>query len=132
MVLARFGARAVSRASVMEFGDIADLGKLVSGGGAVALAIMVWLELREHRKELSAVKEVIGSLAGTLTKISTAIEQREIKEFIREEISGVHGEALPPGVDEDVTPIDSPIAQQKKKHRTPPGGYQIIKPKPKE
>lgn len=106
----------------MEFGDAMDLGKLISGGGAVALAVMVWLELREHRKELASVKGAITMLGETLAKLLERDREREVKDFIREEISDVHSAGmLGAGVEEDVTPIEGPP-----RRRTPPTGYRII------
>lgn len=100
------------------------IGKIVAEGGAAALALVVWLELREHRKELAATKTVIAEIGATLAKILERDRDREIKDFIREEISGVHEQAH----DSDVTPIEIPVVPRRK---TPPIGIAKIKiPRP--
>ena len=119
--------------------EITEVAQLISHGGVVALALVVWYELRIHRAELKQTREVIAAIGQTLAKILERDRDREIKEFIKEEISGVHdaGEvaelarAAKPGDDDD-TPVDMPsrpapgeYREIKKRPRTNPGGVKI-------
>lgn len=108
----------------MDLELASTIAKVISQGGAAALALIVWMELREHRKELAATKTVIAEIGATLAKILERDRDREIKDFIREEISGVHEQAH----DNDVTPIETPVIPRRK---TPPIGIAKIKiPRP--
>jgi len=112
--------------------EITEVAQLISHGGVVALALVVWYELRIHRAELKQTRDVIASIGQTLAKILERDREREFKEFIREEISGVHdapalgelAEAAKARDEDDVTPVDSPRGEyrvHKKRARTDPG-----------
>jgi hypothetical protein len=117
--------------------EITEVAQLISHGGVVALALVVWYELRIHRAELKSTRDVIANIGNTLAKILERDRDREVREFIREEISGVHeapalaselaeaARGRPAGDDDDDTPVDSPrgeYRQVKKRARTDPGG----------
>ena len=115
--------------------EITEVAQLISHGGVVALALVVWYELRIHRAELKQTRDVIAAIGQTLAKILERDRDREIKEFIKEEISDVHSApALAESMevarvraaerDEDDTPVDVPrgeYRQVKKRPRTEPG-----------
>jgi hypothetical protein len=135
--------------------DASLVADLIHAGGVSALAVIVWLELREHRNDLKAHREkeneVLGAL-GLLVEsvkglvqglVSRFVEEDKVKlaeeaarkaaqdaasrvrEIIRDEISGVHGESLI-GPDDD-TPVEG-IKATKKQPRAQSSPYSIKKP----
>jgi len=116
----------------MEFKEIAQL---VSGGGAVALCMIVWLELRAHRTELAATREMHRTemvamreaIAGIAVILAKQDQTREIKDFIKEEISGVH--EGPSAADLDDTPVVTPggqYRQHKKRAQSKPSAARVV------
>lgn len=106
--------------------DYSDLAKLISSGGAVALSLVIWYEMRTLKiAVIDAGKNIARILERDRVREEKALAAEraaEIKDFIREEISGVHEAAS----SEDVTPVEKP---ERLSRRTPVGGYAIIKPR---
>lgn len=112
-----------------------EISALVSGGGVLAFAALVYYQLRlfgaelkAHRDEEIKTRDQIGKVLALLEKIVEKDREREIqaavRDFVREEISGVHEQAH----DGDVTPIEVSVMPRRK---TPPIGIAKIKiPRP--
>ena len=103
----------------MEVAQIADL---VSHGGVVALALVVWYELREHRKSLELHRKDEDESRKVLAQIGEVLGKILERDRFRDEISGVH-QADPRIVamgDDEPTPVE-PF----RKHSTPAKGSQI-------
>jgi len=110
--------------------DPEQVANLVSHGGVVALAVIVWYELREHRKELkqhlkeeTKSREALVKMGELLDTLIGKLRDRELKDFIREEISGVHDKADPQSLD-DATPVEIPMPRLGR--MTPPKGSTTI------
>lgn len=99
----------------MEFSQIAQL---ISGGGVLAFAGLVYLqlisfrkelekhriELELHRKDEGETRAKLIEVIAVLNGISAGARDRRIVDELRDEISGVHGV-----VDsEAVTPVETP------------------------
>ena len=107
--------------------DPEQVANLVSHGGVVALAVIVWYELREHRKELkqhlkeeTRSREALVKMGELLETLIGKLRDRELKDFIREEISGVHDK---PDL-EEATPVEIPAPRIGR--ITPPKGSTTI------
>jgi hypothetical protein len=98
----------------MEFSQLASL---ISGGGVVAFAGLVYVqlvafrkelekhrgELEQHRKDESETRTKLTEVIGVLNQIVSSNRDRAIVDQLRDEISGVHQSIG----SEDPTPVES-------------------------
>jgi hypothetical protein len=108
--------------------------QLLSGGGVLAFAFLVWLSLRdfkselklhrveleEHRKDESKTREDLLGLVKKLVERDRSTDA--IVEAVKKEISGVHDVPILPSVvveDEDPTPVDAPSPRRARGERAP-------------
>ena len=123
-----------------------ELAPFIGHGGVVALALLVWWELRayrkdigkelaEHRKEEAESRVAWSKAVSVIDRLAKRLDDEEtiakaakaardaasaVADRIRDEISGVH-EAISP---EDITPRVNPMGgySKHKRPRTNPGG----------
>ena len=123
--------------------EISQLAQLISGGGVVAFAGLVYFqlisfrkelerhrgELEAHRKDESETRVKLVEVIATLNRIVDGDRERRILDQVRDEISGVHTPIKSVIVESDLSsPDDITPIEGAPKRVTPPGAYGPLKP----